>query len=253
MSLSNDAMVVRLNVSKWTARKYDKKISEEIASQHGTKVDVGRYNKVLINSDALKRVNAAASSLRSFNYDNTLTWDDAGWRLLPIKNFMNYRKKVQKLKDEFNEAANEFCDMYSDLRDQARSELKSLFDPADYPSEFEIRRKFAADVEIQPVPETSDFRVTISDSERKELMKELEERNSRRLKNATDDLYHRLADVIRKFSEKMKEGDKPIFRDSLVGNVVELVNLLPKLNVTDDPELDKIRKEVEKKIARVRT
>ena len=37
---------------------------------------------------------------------------------------------------------------------------------------------------------------------------------------------------------------KKVFRDSLVENARELCELLPKLNMTDDPNLEAIRKEL---------
>jgi len=70
----------------------------------------------------------------------------------------------------------------------------------------------------------------------------------RRVKNATEDLFRRLAEVTKRFAETLSNPDA-IFRDSLVENAVELVNLLPRLNVANDPELEKIRKEVSKKLA----
>lgn len=36
-----------------------------------------------------------------------------------------------------------------------------------------------------------------------------------------------------------------VFRDTLVGNIRDLVKLMPSLNVTEDPALDQFRREIE--------
>jgi ribosome maturation protein Sdo1 len=41
------------------------------------------------------------------------------------------------------------------------------------------------------------------------------------------------------------ENDKKIFRDSLVDNAIELVDMLKCMNITNDPELEKSRKQLE--------
>lgn len=42
---------------------------------------------------------------------------------------------------------------------------------------------------------------------------------------------------------------KAIFRDTLVSNIVDLVNLLPALNVAEDPDLESMRSRVESILA----
>ena len=36
-----------------------------------------------------------------------------------------------------------------------------------------------------------------------------------------------------------------VFRDSLVGNIVKLTELLPRLNLNDDPGLEQMRRQIE--------
>ena len=40
--LTSRAMLVELQVSQWTARKYDRKVSNEVAEQQGAEHDMGR-------------------------------------------------------------------------------------------------------------------------------------------------------------------------------------------------------------------
>lgn len=74
-NLTEKAMLVRLSISQWTARKYDKKISREVASLHNTSSDAGRYNKVLIAKQAIEAIQKIVSESRTYHYINTLAWE----------------------------------------------------------------------------------------------------------------------------------------------------------------------------------
>ena len=245
--LRDEAMIVRLSISQWTARRFDKRVSQKIAADYAVYAEVGRYNNVLIAKEAIQIITQAVSAIRSFHYDNTLPWDDGGGRILPSKNFLTYSKEMRKFKQRFDDAVVEFIGNYDEYRDEARKRLNGMFREADYPGRREIGRKFGFSTDIDPVPSAEDFRVTLQSKDATRIKKQLEARINKRVVEATKDLFIRLSEVVERFAEKLADKDA-IFRDSLVENVVELVNLLPKLNVANDSELEKLRKEVQKKV-----
>jgi hypothetical protein len=61
---------------------------------------------------------------------------------------------------------------------------------------------------------------------------------------AMQDLWKRLSVPLAHFTETMSTEDK-IFRDATVGNLRAIVDLLPSLNFTGDPQLEHMRKEIE--------
>jgi hypothetical protein len=62
-SLCSRAMLCLLSISMWSARKYDREASEEIAQRHGAQPDAGRYNKVLLPKEALRRSRKSSAML----------------------------------------------------------------------------------------------------------------------------------------------------------------------------------------------
>jgi hypothetical protein len=54
--------------------------------------------------------------------------------------------------------------------------------------------------------------------------------------------------VVKHMSEKLNDKEST-FRDSLVGNIISLVQLLPKLNMTNDQALESMRKQIETRLA----
>jgi hypothetical protein len=63
------------------------------------------------------------------------------------------------------------------------------------------------------------------------------------------DAWNRLHECVTRMSERLDfkgSEDKKIFRDSLVDNALELVDMLKCMNITNDAELEKSRKQLEK-------
>jgi hypothetical protein len=245
--LHDEAMIVRLSISNWTARKFDKRVSREIAVEHQVSADVGRYNKVLIDKEAIREVTQAISAARTFHCENTLPWDDGGGRILPAKNFLVYSKEMRVLKQRFEEAVSRFVENYDKHRNDARRKLNGMFREEDYPGRWEIKAKFGFSTDIDPVPTSEDFRVSVGDKDMERIRKQLEDRVAERMGEATRDLFIRLNDVVGRLAEALSEDGK-IFRNSKVENIIEVVNLLPRLNVANDPELEALCKETKKKL-----
>jgi hypothetical protein len=105
------------------------------------------------------------------------------------------------------------------------------------------------DVEIKPIPEAGDFRTKLADNTLKAITKDIERRTEERIKAAVQNCFERVADVTTKMAERLNayedaEGQQGTFRDSLVYNCVELADLLPSLNITDDPKLTDLAKQL---------
>jgi hypothetical protein len=80
---NQSAVLVRLNISTWTGRKLDKRVSDEIDLSKNTKTRAGNYNKhLLAGSKELDQIQKVATAVRTWNYDQTLPWLSTS-RLLP--------------------------------------------------------------------------------------------------------------------------------------------------------------------------
>ena len=247
MRLDEKAMNVHLHISQWQARKYDRKLSQEIASQYQADSDVGRYNKVIIAREAIKVIGRVVNEARTYHYDHTLPWLDNGARILPAKMFDEYSKRMREFHGKFDAEVGKFISNYPDLIEQARIELNGMFNGADYPLLRELEYKFKFDMYISPIPAAGDFRVDLNQDEVEKIRKSVEDRVKRAEQIATKDLWSRLHEAIGHMADKLTKSDT-VFRDSLVNNLCELVNLLPMLNINEDPELERMRREVESRL-----
>jgi hypothetical protein len=237
-------MLVSLRISAWSARKYDRKISAEVAESHGASLDAGRYNKNLMPADAAsyKALQSHIANLRVMHYAQTLAWSDDGWRILPVKNYTPYTDMVRRGFHEADSLLNTFASDYPSLRLEAKRQYNGMCNDTDYP--VSIRDRYGWSVEYAPVPCGTDFRVTLAQSEIDTIAARTEQRVKQAFSDAQNDAVKRLAECVSRIHERLAQPDA-IFRDSLIGNARELCDVLTRLNLADDPQLESLRRQTE--------
>jgi hypothetical protein len=87
----------------------------------------------------------------------------------------------------------------------------------------------------------------MDESELESIRSSMKQAMTERIGRAMRDVWERLSDVVGHFAATMSDGDK-VFRDATVRNLEELVELLPGLNVTEDPDLAAIGAEIKAKL-----
>jgi hypothetical protein len=253
--LSRKATLVAVVISQWTARKLDKRVTDEVNRKHNASEDAGRYNKLLIEKQRLEKLTSLVSKARKLHYTLTKPWCDEGLRILPNTLHGKFADEFRVLKREFADAADDFCRDYPQFVEERKRALKGLFDPNDYPSASEIRSKFNLDTKVFPVPEADDFRSDVLDQDTiEDIKREIAETSDQVLAGAMTDTKEQIIKVVGHMSKKLaeaaakKEGDGTFFTDSLVKNVRELADLLPAFNFNNDPAFDALTKRIQKEL-----
>ena len=245
------ALLVWLRISTWSARKYDKRESAELNQRRNASADAARVNKLLLPGDAkaYKAMIAIAGAIRTQHYANTLAWSDEGWRLLPTANYATYTGWLRDRQREFNDALDEFAADYPTLRALAATLLNGMYRDEDYPPVRDIRSKFALAVEYAPVPAQGDVRVDLGADQIALIESAIGDRLQRATADAMADAWSRLHDVVSKIAERLSQPEA-IFRDSLISNAEEVCDVLQRLNVTNDPNLESMRVRVRRELTR---
>lgn len=246
--ITEKAMLASLQISQWSARKHDKRVSAEVNEKYNGK-DAGRFNKILASKASLKEIQAAIGAARTFHMEQTLAWGERGERLLPSKNYGEYSRRMRGYKQAFERAVDAFVSDYHQVIFEARQSLGGLFCREDYPDVLQIRGKFDFQTVISPVPVAEDFRVSLAREEVDAIQQEIEQRLVQSHAAATKDLWQRLYEVVGHMVQRLSDPEA-IFRDSLVGNIARMTELLPRLNLNDDPDLEAVRREIEVSLCR---
>jgi len=247
MSIQNEAILVTLVVKAWTARKKDRTATEEAINGLNAAADAGNFNKVLVPPEKLKPIQKAATRLRKEFYKRTVPWGENGQYIVSSSSYVDFCRAMSPLVDEFDNAADEFAQEYPLLAQEAAMRLQGMYDPREYPSPEQVRAKFQVKLDVAPVPSSDHLLLNIEENALKELKGEVDGRIQENVKAVTKNLWGRLYQAVSHMAERLADEDA-VFRNTLVTNIQELLDLLPALNVTKDEELEKMVREVREKL-----
>ena len=243
--LSDRAMIANLTIKTWAAKKYDDKITEDITTNKGIRKSVIRATKVLLPNDPqLKRIKQARQNLRGYHYEHTLPWEWKTTQLLPGEFFMEYTKTIATLISDFEREVDAFCDpvYYNNAIQAASIELKDTFCHQDYPLPGQIRDHFTASIAYSPVPSAGDFRVDIQAEEIADLKAAWTIKEGDITRKCTEHLWTKLHNMMEHAQERLSDP-KNVFHDTLPANIKDFTDILSKMNIGEDFDLDAIGKE----------
>ena len=244
MDLSEKVIAVHLSISVWTAKKIDRKISDEIADQKGVTRTAGRYKKRLIPSRYLGSLRAIARRARHFHRSKTLPWlQEEGVGLLPVEELMDYTAEVRKIQDEFFKHVTMFVDRYPAVYEECRNTMKGMFSPADYPSPDRLRQKFGFHTGLMKLPRSADLPDFLQDDTGAELRKQLENYVNTGVAQAMSHLWNLVKEGIENLSGMLSDP-AGVVRKNTLANLKGICATVAKLNITNDPKLEEIRKDV---------
>lgn len=254
-TLASSAMLVELNISNWSGRKKDNRASADVTSQNYAATGVANVNKKLLADNAdLKAIQTHVTAMRNMHAAMTMPWSNSGLRLLPTAQYFKYTGAMSDMENKFWDLVNAFLINYHDAVIDVQMLLGDLFSRDDYPTAEELQRKYRVHINYMPLPDAGDFRVDISNEALREVKEQYADFYTTQYNTAMNDVWTRLHKALTNMSERLDYGskeDKKVFRDSLVGNVNDMVELLRVCNVTSSPQMAQMADKLEEAMAGV--
>lgn len=250
-NLSEKAMLVSLNFSFWTGKTKDSKVTDEVIVTKKSARDAGAWLTNLVSKHDLRNIESARGKIRETHYKYSLPWMDGGLRILPSAMFMKYSEEMRKAIAEHEKALAMFLREYPTIVGHAKKRLGDLLNGKHLPDVSEIRRKFAIRQDILPIPSVGDFRCELSSSQADAIRKKVAESIESMTERAVANIWEQFTMLIEKIEKTMKEPEK-IFRDTLISNLKDFCELIPKMNLTNDDRLESLRKEAIAKLAELK-
>jgi hypothetical protein len=171
-----------------------------------------------------------------------------------MKNYPNYTKFMREAEDTYLVLHRNFCEDYYELVRDTKRLLNGLVTPGmEWPSLDKVLKRFDFECKPEAIP-PSDFRVSLGTDELDALNAQAERNMAEKMRQLNAEIVKRLYDVLETFratladrSGKDKDGNAKYkgFHDTLVTNVREVCDVLTRLNVTEDPVLERFRREAE--------
>lgn len=231
--LQDNSMLVWLTINRWTARKINHDATDSVLAQYHADGDAGRFWAQLAPKNWLAPIENTINSGRAAHRRLTLPWFDDGARILPAALFFQYSEAMGKARDRFWESVEDALRYYPQIRATAATRMNGLYRPEDYPEVDVLRRKYHFDFIISPIPETTDFRLTVNEIEKRKLETNIAHVHQM----AVQDAYDRIFEVVNRLKNRLVDPNTKVFRNALVENAQELLEILPGLNITNDPKL----------------
>ena len=256
MQLAKSAMLVSVSIVNGglLGERRDNVASLLVENTYSVAHRRTKASKYLIDRrhKAVKQVVAASQRVREVVYRFTLPWGDDKSRLLPVKLADVFRDKINVAVLELQEARENYIQHYPALVAASERDLGELFDRSQYPQANQIGDLFTTKVSYWPIPESNNFIAEISEEAAKEAKNSIESEIEQRLIDATYDMVKRAKEVVSIYIDKLEKfrikGDdgksENNFRDSLVDNLKDTAHLIEQMNMTDNPQINKVIKDL---------
>ena len=248
-TISSSALVVHLSISVPKLRKKDKRATLEVIRQKKASIGMATVNKKLISSVVHEAIGQLEGQIRTYHRDATMPWGELGARLLANVKLLDYQAQMGVYEGEFANLTKQFLEVYPSEVSQVQNKLGDLFNNADYPSVYELERKFGLRVSFEPLPDSGDFRLDIGNQAQQELKEQYEQVMKERYASALSDIWERLSLPLKNMSERLDYDDdgkprKGHFKGTIVDNVIDIVDLMRDCNLDNDPTMDRVQREL---------
>jgi len=154
---------------------------------------------------------------------------------------MKYAEAMRVRRQAFDDAVRSFVAKYPELVTQARKRLGKLYQPADYP--VDISGRFQSRLEFAPMPNVDDFRVKASEAEaeliKSEVTASVNSTLATRQAEAMKHVNQRVRDALERVRDRCG-AEKPIIHDSMMEEIETLIDVLPAMNIVNDPKIDEL-------------
>lgn len=238
MSIKDNALIVTLSVGKPQMTKTDER-GTSAAERANNAHNAGNYRKNLYPQQLVKPLRAVESAARSYIESVTYPWS-RGEYLLPTARFIEFADRIDKYKLEYDMSATAFLNNWANVMYHAQQQQGDMFDGSAYPDVSELKRRFKFVVNYKPVTDMSDFRVSLQDEELDKLSQTVEANTKQAMEDMMRAPLERLREVVGRLNETMLKPERevlnnrkkiveikpPIFRDSVVDNIMHEITLL---------------------------
>jgi hypothetical protein len=245
-----------LSIGIWEGRKNDRKSAQKIEAEASAKIGTSSASKHLASGcpehDALRKFTALQ---RAWWSKVTVPWFDGkgGLRAVNPAGVYDLQVELGDREREFDGYVDSFIRAYPGLLTNAQFNLGDLFDPGEFPSPHKIKRKFYWTTDFTTLPRNDDIRLVegLTPEQAKKMSDNAVIREQQRMQNAANVAAQRLFEVVQSMHATMatKIGEKGAkFNDTKLDNITAMVELMPLLNITNDPKLAEMAK-LAKKLA----
>jgi hypothetical protein len=240
---------VRVRVSSWMGQVRSDEGQYELAKNHDAEKDALSVGLALLPKAVQKEIRDHVIGIRKAVAKASLPFEDGGYRILKATEYSRLNAEIQKRQSDFQTYIHDEVYMkYDELRFMAQTRLGSLFDEDSFPTLESIMGRYGACLFVQPIENLEDLRIDgIPDAELAKIKEDTLAEYEKNLVAGQMELVQSIRKAVEAILEKTdNEGSR--YKRALE-NLSELCDSVPALNILGSDELEKLAKQIKKKIA----
>ena len=234
-----------IKTSAWGNRK--KLAQELIKEKFGN--DAGKINTTmkLLDAEVVGRVTSPMNRAQGKARDVALPWFHSGVYYILERDMEYLETLLKECREESNVALQELIERYESLKAGMEFEDTRLYNAANYPTSWELERKFNFEWGWQkitmPVAEGVELSVVSQQVVREENAK-FRERMKVTAEEAVTAARQSFMEIISHLRDSLKDPEK-VFQESTVEKPKEFLKRLPLINIYGDVPFAKLAKDIE--------
>jgi len=248
-SIASSAMLVEFSVSTWTARKKDRKATNDVAERNNlASKELTNVTKKLIDCEELSAVVKFGANARNIHYSMTMPWSDMGQRIVTTQQYFKYHEVMTELQQEFDRLTQAFLEVYDYEVTEMQLKLGGMWNRDEYPTADTIRDRFRMRISYMPLPDAGDWRIDIQNEAQQQLTQQYEQYYNNQIQSAMNDLWHKLHDNLTTLVRQLDydaDGKRNRVYDTVFDRAPELVEMLSTCNVTGDSQMEAMRQRLD--------
>jgi hypothetical protein len=239
--LRQRAAAVRVHFTWWgTHRTLTAQQKEEVSVTYAADVRFLTAGKKIIDvrHEAFRRLTSLRSRIVAYWRSLTLPYVESGVRLIKQSDIDAFVHTMEDFRNELTQAEADLNAVYDQIKADARLRLGRLYRPDDYPPE--VRGLFGVDWDF-PSVEPPSYLMRLNP----EVYQQEQERVARRFEEAVQlaeqAFVTEFTRLVAHLTERLgndAEGERKVFRDSAVTNLVAFFDRFRHLNIRSSAQLD---------------
>ena len=234
----------------WPIARQDRRINANITKKLGLGSNAVAAKKFRINPkrDEWLRITRNRDAFRAFHYAVTIPYKH-GYALLNPLAFDEYQERFDAAKQEHDAAVAAFLANLDSMKAEVRDWLTDSESGDCYYRESDYAdltaEAFGFGMQIEPLVHDATFDKfadIIGGEKAQELADALAAENDRAFKASCDNVAQRVSQALTRASDRLHNSER--WNDSAIKALQELTDLLPVLNIGDDPHIENTRKEL---------
>ena len=256
--IKEKALMVRLVRKKLNRNVMDKGLGSEVRdAKDVTDASAVRVNKSIYTKASTDAYMKLYNEGSKYFYRVSLPWDDKGWRLLAIDLYEDFTKKMKSFTKQYRAAVEQFIEGIENHIEESRAMLGKAFCINDYKflgANGHVDRDFLLDqfsfeVEFNTVTSGDDLRASLNDADRQIIADQINKQAMDKFARANEHIITNLRDCVFAIHDRLSV-DTNVFRDTLVTNLEDLCDLIPKMNIAGDPAINKMAADAVSKLGK---